>query len=202
MPSSRPAITGLYRSALRHRPRVAFILVLNPAKFVRTYNGHFCKSLAETSLATARAVSKVAVEPEQRRTMKKTFALAAVIALAGFGCQSHRSHEQAHTHQHQPGCGHATVIHDGHTDYLDNGHLHHVHGSHVDEHTLSVNDTNPTACTPGHGSEEHARNHTHGPTCGHAAVPHGEHTDYLVSGHLHHSHGDHCDNHGTVKTGS
>jgi hypothetical protein len=29
-------------------------------------------------------------------------------------------------------------------------------------------------------------------------VPHGEHMDYLVDGHLHHPHDDHCDDHGAV----
>jgi hypothetical protein len=29
-------------------------------------------------------------------------------------------------------------------------------------------------------------------------VPHGDHADYLVSGHLHHAHGGHCDDHGAV----
>jgi hypothetical protein len=30
-------------------------------------------------------------------------------------------------------------------------------------------------------------------------VPHGDHTDYLVAGHLHHPHGDHCDDHGELR---
>jgi hypothetical protein len=30
-------------------------------------------------------------------------------------------------------------------------------------------------------------------------VPHGDHTDYLVDGHLHHPHGDHCDDHGPLR---
>jgi hypothetical protein len=30
-------------------------------------------------------------------------------------------------------------------------------------------------------------------------VPHGDHVDYLVGGHLHHSHEGHCDNHGSLK---
>ena len=37
-----------------------------------------------------------------------------------------------------------------------------------------------------------------GPGCGHEAVPHGDHIDYLVDGHLHHPHDGHCDNHGPV----
>ena len=38
--------------------------------------------------------------------------------------------------------------------------------------------------------------HLHGPGCGHEAVPHEDHVDYLVEGHLHHPHEDHCDDHG------
>jgi hypothetical protein len=30
-------------------------------------------------------------------------------------------------------------------------------------------------------------------------VPHGDHTDYLVAGHLHHAHTGHCDDHGKVQ---
>ena len=40
--------------------------------------------------------------------------------------------------------------------------------------------------------------HVHGPNCGHKAIKHGNHTDYLVDGILHHPHGDHCDDHGPV----
>jgi hypothetical protein len=29
-------------------------------------------------------------------------------------------------------------------------------------------------------------------------VPHGDHVDYLVEGHLHYPHGGHCDDHGPV----
>ncbi|MDO4795919.1 MAG: hypothetical protein Q4A28_08295 [Brachymonas sp.] len=41
--------------------------------------------------------------------------------------------------------------------------------------------------------------HQHGPGCGHETVPHGDHIDYLVDGHLHHPHGDHCDDHGPIE---
>jgi hypothetical protein len=30
-------------------------------------------------------------------------------------------------------------------------------------------------------------------------VPHGDHIDYIVDGHLHHQHNGHCDNHGPVE---
>ena len=35
--------------------------------------------------------------------------------------------------------------------------------------------------------------HVHGEGCGHVAIPHGDHTDYLHDGHLHHKHEDHYD---------
>ena len=66
--------------------------------------------------------------------------------------------------------------------------------------------------------------HVHGEGCGHTAVKHGNHidyihdghlhhehnghydehsldvnTDYIVNGRLHHQHGDHCDDHGPVE---
>ncbi len=37
--------------------------------------------------------------------------------------------------------------------------------------------------------------HQHGPECGHTAIRHGDHVDYLHDGHLHHPHGDHVDEH-------
>jgi hypothetical protein len=104
-----------------------------------------------------------------------------------------------HDHQHGPDCGHTAIKHDGHVDYLHDGHLHHhaADGS-VHEHALAVTAANPAACTPAHACAGHAKGHVHGPGCGHEAVPHGDHVDYLVDGHLHHPHGDHCDDHGPV----
>ena len=53
--------------------------------------------------------------------------------------------------------------------------------------------------------------HQHGFACGHVAIihaghtdylhdghSHGNHFDYLVDGHLHYPHGNHCDDHGPV----
>ncbi len=39
--------------------------------------------------------------------------------------------------------------------------------------------------TYSHGDHDH----THGPDCGHTAVQHGDHVDYLHDGHLHHPSG-------------
>ncbi|HMP82089.1 MAG TPA: hypothetical protein PKA41_05205 [Verrucomicrobiota bacterium] len=140
--------------------------------------------------------------------MKKLVPLLALAIVYGVSCSKqdsaghghdHGAEHAAHAHSHGPDCGHVAVKHNGHVDYLDNGHLHNVHGSHVDEHTLAVSDANPAVCTPGHGADEHPSDHKHGADCGHAAVPHGDHADYLVNGHLHHPDGDHCDNHGAVE---
>jgi hypothetical protein len=37
--------------------------------------------------------------------------------------------------------------------------------------------------------------HVHGEGCGHTALRHGDHVDYLHDGHLHSAHGDHVDEH-------
>ena len=41
--------------------------------------------------------------------------------------------------------------------------------------------------------EDHA--HQHGPACGHRAVEHGDHVDYVHDGHRHAAHGSHYDEH-------
>ena len=110
----------------------------------------------------------------------------------------HEVHEK-HDHQHNESCGHTAVQHDGHVDFLHDGHLHHEHDGHIDEHRLAVSSENPADCTEGHACEGHGADHTHGANCGHEAVPHGDHTDYLVDGHLHHAHDGHCDHHGAVQ---
>ena len=108
------------------------------------------------------------------------------------------SQHPGHTLQHDPGCGHQAVRHDGHTDYLHDGHLHHPHEGHVDEHVIPVAAANPDHCTSGHPCGGHDAAHAHGPGCGHEAVPHGDHTDYRVSDHLHYPHVNHCDDHGPL----
>lgn len=109
-------------------------------------------------------------------------------------CKTH----SGHAHHHAHGCGHYEVLHDGHKDHLHDGHLHHQHGDHVDDHVIPVGHSHPEECKPGHECGIHPKGHKHGPGCGHAAVPHGNHTDYWARGHLHHHHGDHCDDHGKL----
>jgi hypothetical protein len=105
---------------------------------------------------------------------------------------------QNHAHVHGPSCGHIAIRHHGHIDYLQEGHLHHQEQYHVDDHVIEVTDQNPERCTSAQRAIGHDREHQHGPGCGHEAVPHGDHVDYLVDGRLHHPHGDHCDDHGPV----
>jgi hypothetical protein len=110
---------------------------------------------------------------------------------------SHTIHSN-HDHVHGAGCGHIAVRHGDHVDYLHDGHLHHGHDGHVDECVLEVGTSNPAACTPSHSCSGHTQGHVHGTDCGHEAVPHGDHVDYLVAGHLHHPHAGHCDDHGAL----
>lgn len=97
-------------------------------------------------------------------------------------------------HQHGPNCGHAAVRHRDHVDYLQDGRLVHSIGGHEEDHKVEVTDQNPDRCT----HEVHGDGHRHGPGCGHEAVPHGDHIDYLVNGRLHHPHDEHCDDHGPL----
>jgi hypothetical protein len=46
----------------------------------------------------------------------------------------HKCGAHASDHVHGPNCGHETVRHVNHIDYLVNGHLHHPHGQHCDDH--------------------------------------------------------------------
>lgn len=108
----------------------------------------------------------------------------------------HLHHHPEHTHG--PECGHTAIRHEGHVDYLHDGHLHHPHGDHCDEHVIAVDANHPDDCST-RLTDCHTAGHRHGPDCGHEAVPHGDHIDYLVDGRLHHQHGDHCDDHGPIE---
>lgn len=114
---------------------------------------------------------------------------------------NHHTHEN-HDHVHGPNCGHKAVKHGDHIDYLHDGHLHHSHEGHYDECSIGIDSKNPNQCTEGHACSAHEASHVHGPGCGHEAIPHGDHIDYLVDGHLHHQHNGHCDSHGPLALAS
>jgi hypothetical protein len=113
--------------------------------------------------------------------------------------REHVIHE-VHEHRHAVGCGDTAIRHGDHVDSLHDEHLHHPHGDHVDEHVIEVGDANPDRCTPDHRCAGHEAGHVHGDGCGHEPIPHGDHVDHLVDGHLHHPHDDHCDDHGAIAT--
>lgn len=46
----------------------------------------------------------------------------------------HERHVEEHTHRHGDGCGHESVQHDDHVDYVHDGHRHSEHDDHYDEH--------------------------------------------------------------------
>ena len=105
-------------------------------------------------------------------------------------CAIHANHD----HINGENCGHTKIKHGDHYDFLHDGHLHHPHEDHNDEHVLEVNDQNPNEC-----NKKHLNDHTHGADCGHEAVTHGDHIDYIVDGRLHQQHQGHCDDHGAVE---
>ena len=46
----------------------------------------------------------------------------------------HGFHVEEHTHRHGDDCGHESVQHDDHVDYVHDGHRHSAHDDHYDEH--------------------------------------------------------------------
>lgn len=93
--------------------------------------------------------------------------------------------------------GRTAVRHEGHVDHLDHGHLLHEEDGRTEEHRIAVSAANPDRCDAAHRTQADG-GHVHGPGCGHEAVPHGDHIDYLVGGRLEHPHGDHTDDHGPL----
>jgi len=64
---------------------------------------------------------------------------------------------------------------------------------------IAITMLNPAGCMPHTCRAHDEQGHTHGPGCGHTAVPHGDHVDYCVGDHLHHPHDGHCDDHGPIE---
>jgi hypothetical protein len=74
-----------------------------------------------------------------------------------------------------------------------------AHGLHVGSACEQHHHHDAQPEDPPHGAVHMLNNgHRHGADCGHAAVQHGDHVDYIVNGLLHHTHGDHCDLHGLL----
>ncbi len=67
-------------------------------------------------------------------------------------------------------------------------------------HACEVHAPSPLNRTEGENLTPHRLSHAehphhHGPKCGHLAVKHGDHVDFLHDGHLHHQDGDGVDEH-------
>ena len=107
-------------------------------------------------------------------------------------CSNTHSHPE---HKHSSDCGHTAISHNDHIDYVHDGHLHHPHQDHYDEHAIEISETNPNNCAP----LDNCGEHIHGSECGHEAVPHGDHIDYIVGDRLHRVHDGHCDDHGPIE---
>jgi zinc transport system permease protein len=60
---------------------------------------------------------------------------------------------------------------------------------------LHVDDADPVPAPHQRTLDAVHTGHAHGPGCGHAAVEHGDHVDYIHLGHRHAPHGDHYDEH-------
>eukprot|EP01118_Nematostelium_gracile_P015726 TRINITY_DN6355_c0_g1_i1.p1 TRINITY_DN6355_c0_g1~~TRINITY_DN6355_c0_g1_i1.p1 ORF type:complete len:414 (-),score=48.41 TRINITY_DN6355_c0_g1_i1:47-1288(-) len=106
-------------------------------------------------------------------------------------------------HEHRPGCGHSALIHEGHADFLVPDaygihRLHHCHRGITEVHVLRDTPHHPCICSP-LPAPGHSMNHVHGPGCGHTAIQHEDHIDYLVDGMLHSPHNGHCDAHGVLQ---
>src|SRR3984893_13898091 len=104
------------------------------------------------------------------------------------------AHHPDHVHQHGPNCGHTAIRHDAHVDFMT-AICTACTGIMLTSISSRSEPRTPVHCTP----EIRCSGHEHGPNCGHEAIPHGDHLDYLVNGRLHHTHGDHCDDHGPVQ---
>jgi hypothetical protein len=120
-----------------------------------------------------------------------------IVAPVGFA-STDKFEIESHAHQHQAGCGHKEIPHGDHVDYQHDSQYHAKHGSHFDNHGIVVSKSSSAGralASADHAvAEEHT--HKHGKKCGHKAVRHGDHTDYLHDGQYHAMHSGHYDLHG------
>jgi len=132
--------------------------------------------------------------------------------------EEHTVHKD-HEHEHGPDCGHTAIVHQDahgceHIDYVHDGHLHHkCENGENHYHDCSLEDFGSfpdgleTDCKDDFQNACH--DHDDGicgtaADCTHEAVPHGDHTDYIVDDNddeveVHCPHNGHCDIRGYVK---
>jgi zinc transport system permease protein len=78
-------------------------------------------------------------------------ALATTVATR-LGSRVHDPAER-HEHEHGPECGHPSIVHGDHVDYLHDGHLHAAHQGHYDEHGEHEHVPGGASATSGSRSE-------------------------------------------------
>lgn len=123
-----------------------------------------------------------------------------VVANEGGSTEGHHVSHKKEAHAHGAKCGHATVKHGAHSDYLHDGKYHALHEDHYDEHG-EKHANSPKAkrhLASDNCVRAEAHSHKHGPKCGHKSVQHGDHQDYDHDGRYHATHKDHVDDHGTL----
>ena len=67
------------------------------------------------------------------------FLLASFVAMTVHAVRARQARRVAHhAHEHRQGCGHPSVPHGDHVDYLHDGEFHAPHGDHWDAHRPAV----------------------------------------------------------------
>ncbi len=95
-------------------------------------------------------------------------------------------------HAHAKKCGHESIKHGDHTDYVHDGQYHQVmNNGKVAIHGTTKDGKGKLA------SSKHA--HQHKQSCGHEKIKHGNHVDYIHDGEYHREHKGHVDLHGDDK---
>lgn len=94
-----------------------------------------------------------------------------------------------HDHDHDRWCGHAFMPHGDHVDFLHDGRIHRPCSDHFEEMRGCDEPVRR------HHLSHSAHMHVHQPDCGHTAVAHLDHFDYLHGRHRHAVHQTHYDEH-------
>ncbi len=115
--------------------------------------GGYAVALGVLSAVGGVVVSFYADTPSGGTIVCLSIAVFLVLALGRTAADRARrvrhSEAEAHPHEHGPGCGHDTVPHGDHVDYLHDGHRHAAHEGHYDEHAPHESEAPATGVTPG-----------------------------------------------------
>lgn len=104
-----------------------------------------------------------------------------------------RRPSELHPHVHDRFCGHAAAPHEDHVDFLHDGEIHHVRSDAIAGGRPASADQRPSWA--GLHLSHVGHMHVHRPGCGHPAIAHDDHEDYLHGDHRHAGHDVHYDEH-------